>query len=93
VAAFEAAEELLQDVVGALRLNQDRPGGSLHGHRIGKELYPVLVDLFDHLVCGTSLGVVLSAGPVELLDDRLGIRRRRLVPRQQLAPVRRRELG
>ena len=59
--ALEAAEELFEEIIGALRLDQDGTGWRLDGNRIGKEFFPVLVDLVDHFLGGTILRIVLAA--------------------------------
>ena len=53
-ARLKAAEELFEDVVGALGLDQDRSGGGLDGNRIGKKLLPVFIDLRDHFPSSPS---------------------------------------
>lgn len=59
--AFEAAEELFEDVVGALGLDQDGAGGSLNGNGIGKKLLPVFIDLCDHFLSRGVLRIVFAA--------------------------------
>ena len=48
VVAAQAAKELLQDVVGALRINGCRPRRDLNLDRIGEQLVGVPVDFLRH---------------------------------------------
>ena len=61
------AKEPLHEVVGSLGLNEQSSVASWHDDRIGKELVPILVDLFDHgLPVGG--GIVIGAGSQSLAE-------------------------
>ena len=52
VVSFQVSEELLHEIVGALRLNLNASVSAMNGYRVGKELVLVFVDLSDHFPVG-----------------------------------------
>ena len=47
---LDVAEKALQDIVGALGLDEHLTLGGMHGDGIGKELFPIHVNLLNHLL-------------------------------------------